>query len=151
MPERSEALSPEFVDQLAAGMREIVALIVGADMRVTVEERRLALEIVGLFAPGYSEDTLRADLGRAAHAPLEQRLGYLGGCLSMDGKDRLLSYCAALMMADGQADERERTAVRVVGQALGMSPNHVGDVMRAAERHAAESAASADSAVVVTV
>ncbi|MCB1028479.1 MAG: TerB family tellurite resistance protein [Microthrixaceae bacterium] len=134
---RTHGLSREFVDQLGAGMREIVALIVGADMRVTVEERRLAVEIVSVFAPGYTEETLRGDLGRSANAPLEQRLAYLGRCLNLTGKEWLLSNCTAVMMADGHADERERTAVKVVGQALGMSPKHVGEVMSAAEQAAA--------------
>lgn len=131
---RDHGLSQEFTAQLAAGMREIVALIVGADMRVTVEERRLAVEIVGVFAPGYSEETLRADLGRAAQAPLEERLTYLGSCLNLKGKEWLLSNCVRVMLADGHADERERTALKVVGQALGMSPKHIGDVVADAER-----------------
>lgn len=127
----THGLAQEFADQLAAGVRETVALIVGADLRVTVEERRIALDVVGAFAPGYSEDTLRGDLARSAEAPLEQRLAHLGRCLNLDGKEWLLGNCVAVMLADGHADERELTAVRVVGQALGMSPKHIGDVMGA--------------------
>jgi len=115
----------QVAQQLAAAIREIVALVVGADNRVTPEERRFALEIVGAFAPGYGQDDLRGDLTRSAAAPLDERLQYLGACLSAAGKEGLLRAAARVMTADGAVDPRERLAVEAVGDALGLATQQV--------------------------
>lgn len=119
----------EFTDQLSAGVREIVAAVSMADEQITDEERRLAIEIVGRYVEGYGPADFDADLARAATAPMEDRLTYLAGALNERGKEQLLTAAAIVMTADGSIDERDRAAVRDIGEKLAMSPAHVRGVI----------------------
>ncbi|MEZ5383562.1 MAG: TerB family tellurite resistance protein [Microthrixaceae bacterium] len=125
LPDHVNTPGDRLAQQLAAAVREIVALVVGADNQVTPQERRLALETVGAFAPGYGQADLRSDLSRSASAPLEQRLQYLGACLTAAGQEGLVRAAARVMIADGSVDPRERLAVEAVGEALGMAAQRV--------------------------
>ena len=120
----------ELTDQLAAGVREVICAVVSADGAVSVEERRLAIEIVGAHVPGYNEATLDDDLARVGDAPLDdQRLAYLSSALNEQGKERLLTAAATVMSADGSIDDRDRDAVRSIGEKLGMSQAHIRGVI----------------------
>jgi tellurite resistance protein len=119
----------DLIDQLAAGVREVVCAVVAADATVTVEERRLAIEIIGRHVAGYDEATLDADLARVDGAPLDERIAYLSSALSEPGKERLLMAAATVMAADGSIDDRDRDAVRTIGEKLGMSTAHIRGVI----------------------
>jgi uncharacterized membrane protein YebE (DUF533 family) len=119
----------DFMDQLTAGVREVVAAVAHADGTITAEERRLAIEIVGNYVAGYDDNAFEGDLARAADAPLDGRLAYLSGSLNEQGKERLLTAAAMLMTADGVIDDRDREAVRSIGEKLTMSPAHVRGVI----------------------
>jgi tellurite resistance protein len=128
----------DFMDQLTAGVREIVAAVAVADGSVTDEERRLAIQILGGFVPGYGESDFADDVARTASTSLDARLAYLAGSLNEHGKEQLLTAAATLMTADGTIDGRDREAVRSIGEKLAMSPAHVrGVIDTAASRIAA--------------
>jgi uncharacterized tellurite resistance protein B-like protein len=111
----------DLTDQLAAGVREVVCAVISADGAVTSEERRLAIEIVGGHVNGYDEAALDDDLARVGESPLDQRLAYLSSALNEPGKERLLTAAATVMAADASIDDRDRDAVRSIGEKLGMS------------------------------
>jgi tellurite resistance protein len=69
------------------------------------------------------------DLARVDDAPLDERLGYLSSALSESGKEQVLTAAATIMAADGSIDERDRDAVRHVGEKLGMSQAHIRGVI----------------------
>jgi tellurite resistance protein len=116
----------DFVDQLSAAVREVVVAVVVADGAVTDDERRLAVDIIrDQIGPDYTPAAFEEDLGRAMSSPLDQRLQYLAGALNDQGKERLLTAAARAMTADGSIDDRDRAAVRRIGELLGMSPAHV--------------------------
>jgi tellurite resistance protein len=119
----------EFTDQLAGAIREVVCAVATADATVTAEERRLAVEIVGRHVTGYDEATFDADLARVDDAPLDERLVYLSSALSESGKEQVLTAAATIMAADGSIDERDRDAVRHIGEKLGMSQAHIRGVI----------------------
>lgn len=119
----------DFMDQLTAGVREVVVAVARADDTITAEERRLAIEIIGNYVDGYDNSGLEGDLARAADAPLDDRLAYLAGTLNERGKEQLLTAAAMIMTADGVIGDRDREAVRSIGEKLTMSPAHVRGVI----------------------
>lgn len=119
----------EFTDQLAGAIREVVCAVASADATVTAEERRLAVEIIGRYVTGYDEATFDADLARVDDAPLDERLAYLSSALSEPGKEQVLTAAATIMAADGSIDDRDRNAVRTIGEKLGMSQAHIRGVI----------------------
>ncbi|HWM20346.1 MAG TPA: TerB family tellurite resistance protein [Ilumatobacteraceae bacterium] len=119
----------EFTDQLAGAVREVVCAVASADATVTTEERRLAVEIVGRYVTGYDEATFDADLAGVDDAPLDARLAYLSSALSESGKEQVLTAAATIMAADDSIDDRDRDAVRHIGEKLGMSQAHIRGVI----------------------
>jgi tellurite resistance protein len=119
----------DFTAQLAAAVREVVVAVACADDVVTTEERQRAIETVGRNVPGYDERVLDGDLARADLAPLADRLAYLAGALDEHGKEQLLIAAANIMTADGSVDDRTRSAVRDIGERLGLSAAHVHGVI----------------------
>jgi uncharacterized tellurite resistance protein B-like protein len=107
----------------------VVCAVAAADATVTAEERWLAIEVVGRYVPGYDDATLDADLARVDHAPLDERLAYLSSALSESGKEQVLTAAATIMAADDSIDERDRGAVRRIGEKLGMSQAHIRGVI----------------------
>lgn len=127
----------EFLDQLSAGVREIVAKVAMADGEITDEERRLAVEIVSGYVPTYDLATFQEDLDRVSAAPLDDRLLYLSGSLDVEGREKLLTAAATVMTADGSIDDRDRKAVTDIGEGLGMSASHIRGVVDSVAEHIA--------------
>lgn len=123
----------DFATQLAGALREIVAAVVIADSTAGDEETSVAIDRLAGQVPGYNRATLDADIASLDADQLRQRLSYLAGSLSTDGKEQLLSTAAAVMAAGPARDDGTRRLVQSIGESLGMSPAHVLGVIGAAE------------------
>jgi hypothetical protein len=122
----------DFLVQLAAAVREVVAAVALADGQVSEAERRLAVEVVRGYVPGYDAGAFDADLARSANSPLDDRLAYLSGSLNEHGKEQVLTAAATMMSSDGVTDDRDRAVVTSIGEKLTMSPAHVRGVIETA-------------------
>lgn len=122
----------DLVTHLTAAAREVIAAVATADGAVTAQQRRVALEVVGAYADGYDKDTLREDVGRVPTVDLSARLAFVADSLNEQGKERLLTGAARVLVADGTPGERGREIVDQVGRELGMSAAHVRGVVDSA-------------------
>jgi hypothetical protein len=121
--------SADLVEQLSAGARDLIAAVAAADGAVTAAQRRVALEVVGARVEGYDKDTLRADVGRVAPEDLSERMTFLAGALSQQGKELLVADACRVLVADGEPGPKGREVVEQAGRSLGMSAAHVRGVI----------------------
>jgi hypothetical protein len=125
------------LEQLAAAVRETIALVLAFGSPVTDAQREAAVRLAGEYAPGYSAADLEHDISVVAHAPIDQRLSHLADALDVSGKERLLNASASVMVAGGSVDDVRVEAVRGIGEKLGMTPLHIRGVIDSARSTAA--------------
>lgn len=121
--------SADLTEQLTAGARDLIAAVASADGAVTAAQRTVALEVVGSRAAGYDKDTLRADVGRVTSEEVSERMAFLAGSLTEQGKENLVADACRVLMADGAPGEKGREVIERAGRDLGMSAAHVRGVI----------------------
>ena len=128
--------SAVIADNLSVAVRGLVAAVISADGVVDPAERKHAVQVITESVDEtYSNEALEADLKAFEGQSVDDVLAELSGSLNDHGKERLLSVCVELAMADGNVDERELDVARRAGAALSMTPSHTkGIISDALER-----------------
>lgn len=126
----------KIADVLTIAVRHLAVAMAVADGVVDEAEKRVAVDIVGRFASvPYALENFEIDLLELAGADLTDQLEELGGILSEQGREQVLTAAVQLAAADGSIDASEMALAEQIGSALSMSNAHVRGVIAVATEH----------------
>jgi hypothetical protein len=134
-----QALARPTSVQLSAGLldgvRGVIVHVLRAGSIETPSARAVAVAEVERAGggPGYTDETLTADLG-AVPGDLNPLLSALGGQLADQGKENLLRAGARTALADGPLTDLERRVLHSTAASLGMTQAHALGVISMAEQ-----------------
>jgi len=132
----SAPTTAKIADVTTIAIRHLAVAMTVADGVIEEAEKQYAVEIVNRFASvPYAMENFEIDLVELRGTNPTDQLEELGGILTEQGREQVLTAAVALAASDGSVDFSELALAQKVGSDLSMSAAHVKGVIATTTEH----------------